>query len=557
MLVRRHVVVVLSGLLVLGLLAPAAGAAPDTVRVLLTFEDSRAPDVAAVGLAQRFGGSVAYVYEHALNGAAIDVPATAVAGLARAPGVTFAELDGAVTTTSTVTQSSPTWGLNRIDQRDLPLDSVYEYVGTGSGVRAYIVDTGIRASHTDVEGRVVAGATAISDGRGTDDCNGHGTHVAGTVGGTVYGVAKAVTLVPVRVLDCQGSGSWSGVIAGLDWIAGQEPKEAGAAVANMSLGGGANSSVDAAVQRVIDKGVTVVVAAGNSNRNACNYSPARAPNAVTVGATTSTDARASYSNFGSCLDLFAPGSSITSAWHTGDTVTNTISGTSMAAPHVAGVAALLLADSDLTAARAEQLLIGESTPDKVTSAGSGSPNRLLYARVGVNSVVSGGGSVAAPVATFTPSCSDLTCTFDASASTGASSYSWTFGDGSTGSGVAPSRTYAAGGTYTVTLTATGAGGSNETTRTVTVSAPQPIVGIQLTVNAYVTSRGAKRADLSWVGNGTTRFDVYRNSTRVVSGTTATSWTDTKVGSLTSVTYRVCPAGASTSDNRCDSKVATW
>jgi subtilisin family serine protease len=551
--VRRHLVVLLSGLLVLGLLAPAAGAAPDTVRVLLTFEASRAPDVAAAGLAKRFGGSVAHVYEHALNGAAIDVPATAVAGLARAPGVTLAELDGAVTTTSTV-QPSPTWGLNRIDQRDLPLDSVYEYVGTGSGVRAYIVDTGIRASHTDVAGRVALGATAISDGRGTDDCNGHGTHVAGTVGGTVYGVAKSVTLIPVRVLDCKGSGSWSGVIAGLDWIAGQEPMQVGKAVANMSLGGGASSSVDAAVQRVIDKGVTVVVAAGNSNANACNYSPARAPNAVTVGATTSTDARASYSNFGSCLDLFAPGSSITSAWHTGDTATNTISGTSMAAPHVAGVAALLLAGSGLSAPQAEQLLIGESTPGKVTSAGSGSPNRLLYARLGVNSVISG--EVAAPVASFTFSCSGLTCTFDASATTNATSYIWTLGDGSSGTGLTTSRTYAAGGTYTVTLTATGAGVSDATTRTVTVSAPQ-ILGIQLTVNAYVTSRGAKRADLSWVGNGITRVDVYRNSTRVVSGTTATSWSDTKVGSLTSVTYRVCPAGASTSDNRCDSKVATW
>jgi subtilisin family serine protease len=379
--VRRHLVVLLSGLLVLGLLAPAAGAAPDTVRVLLTFEESRAPDVAAAGLAQRFGGSVAYVYEHALNGAAIDVPATAVAGLARAPGVTLAELDGAVTTTSTVTQSSPTWGLNRIDQRDLPLDSVYEYVGTGSGVRAYIVDTGIRASHTDLGGRVAAGATAISDGRGTDDCNGHGTHVAGTVGGTVYGVAKSVTLVPVRVLDCQGSGSWSGVIAGLDWIAGREPMSGGA-VANMSLGGGANSSVDAAVQRVIDKGVTVVVAAGNSNANACNYSPARAPNAVTVGATASTDARASYSNFGSCLDLFAPGTSITSAWHTSNTAINTISGTSMASPHVAGVAALILESGSQTAAAVSSAITSNATTGKVTSAGRGSPNLLLHSRFG-------------------------------------------------------------------------------------------------------------------------------------------------------------------------------
>ncbi len=211
-----------------------------------------------------------------------------------------------------------------------------------------------------------------------DDCNGHGTHVAGTVGGSTYGVAKGVTLVGVRVLNCSGSGTNSGVIAGVNWVASDH--SAGApAVANMSLGGSVSSTLDTAVNNAINDGVTFAVAAGNSNRNACNYSPARVAAAITVGATTSTDARASYSNYGSCLDLFAPGSSITSAWYTGNTAINTISGTSMATPHVAGVAALYLqSNSNATPTQVRDAIVNNATTGKVTKPGTNSPNRLLF-----------------------------------------------------------------------------------------------------------------------------------------------------------------------------------
>ncbi len=274
---------------------------------------------------------------------------------------------------------APSWGLDRIDQRTLPLSGtfVYSATGNGAGVRAYIVDTGVLSTHSEFSGRLVAGFTAINDGRGTEDCNGHGTHVAGTVAGTIYGAAKEATIVPVRVLDCQGSGMVSGVIAGLDWIV--KDHVSGPAVVNMSLGGGASAALDAAVLAVVDDGVTVVVAAGNSTADACTSSPSRVAQAVTVGATTSADARASYSNFGSCLDLFAPGSLITSAWNTATTATKTISGTSMAAPHAAGVAAALLSlTPTLSPAEVASALILSATTDVVTDARTGSPNLLLF-----------------------------------------------------------------------------------------------------------------------------------------------------------------------------------
>ncbi|GAB3995351.1 S8 family peptidase [Nocardioides marmoraquaticus] len=288
------------------------------------------------------------------------------------PRVSFVAEDQKVTTMAT--QSNPTWGLDRIDQRNLPLSRSYTYNATGSGVKAYIIDTGINASHSDFGGRVGAGATSISDGRGTADCNGHGTHVAGTVGGSRYGVAKNVTLIPVRVLDCNGSGSNAGVVAGMDWVAGQ----GGGGVANMSLGGGANTATDQAIARMTGAGVTTVVAAGNENQNACNVSPARAPSAITVGATTNTDARASFSNFGSCVDIFAPGQNITSAWIGSTTATNTISGTSMASPHVAGVAAQYLQlNPGASPSTVTNAIVGNATTG-VVSGTNGSPNRLLF-----------------------------------------------------------------------------------------------------------------------------------------------------------------------------------
>jgi subtilisin family serine protease len=337
---------------------------------------------AGVAAARAAGGAVRHVYRHAVSGFAASLTPGALNALSKNPRIAHIESDGVVTTTSDTsagtTQNNATWGLDRIDQRDLPLSTTYTYTSNGSGVRAYIVDTGVHQSHVDFGGRFTPGYTSINDGLGTGDCNGHGTHVAGTVAGNNWGVAKAATIVPVRVLDCNGSGSWSGVIAGLDWIAANHPANT-PGVANLSLGGGASSTVDSAVQKVIDKGVSVVVAAGNSQADACNYSPARAKNAITVGATTSTDARASYSNFGTCLDLFAPGSAITSAWHTSNTATNRISGTSMAAPHVAGVVALVLQNSTTaTPLQIAQSITSQATTGKVTSAGSGSPNLLLY-----------------------------------------------------------------------------------------------------------------------------------------------------------------------------------
>jgi subtilisin family serine protease len=314
------------------------------------------------------------VYTAALNGFAGELNSGQLNALQHNPAVSYIQQDGRVS--ASATQSGATWGLDRVDQRDLPLNSTYNYTPTGAGVHAYIIDTGIKSGHTEFTSRMGNGYDAVTTGGAADDCNGHGSHVAGTVGGTTYGVAKGVTLHPVRVLDCAGSGTDAGVVAGMDWVANNHVKPA---VANMSLGGGASQAIDDAVNRMHNAGVTVVVAAGNENQNACNVSPARAANAITVGSTTSTDARSSFSNWGTCVDVFAPGSNILSAWYTSTTATNTISGTSMASPHVAGVAALYLqGNTTATAATVANAIISTSTANKVTSAGTGSPNRLVY-----------------------------------------------------------------------------------------------------------------------------------------------------------------------------------
>jgi serine protease len=424
------------------------------------------PDVAsvAVDIAASYGLTVEMSYTHALPGFVVRASEKQLEKLLNDARVDFVEQDGYVSIGAV--QNNATWGIDRVDQRNLPLSGTYEYLTTASNVHTYIIDTGVLGTHSEFSGRMGTGYTAISDGRGTTDCNGHGTHVAGTVAGTTYGIAKSARVYPVRVLGCNGSGTNSGVIAGMDWVAANHVKPA---VANMSLGGGASTATDNAVTNMHNAGVVVVVAAGNDNGNACSYSPARAPLAITVGSTTNTDARSSFSNFGTCLDIFAPGSSITSAWHTSNSATNTISGTSMASPHVAGVAALYLANNpNATPAAVATALRNNATPNKVTGAGTGSPNYLLYSIFGGTTPIDN-----PPVASFTFSCSGLSCSFNGSGSTddnGISSYSWNFGDGSSGSGATTSRTYAAGGSYQVTLTVRDtANQTNSQTRTVTVS----------------------------------------------------------------------------------------
>ncbi|HKU75206.1 MAG TPA: S8 family serine peptidase [Pyrinomonadaceae bacterium] len=326
-----------------------------------------------------------HTYRHAIKGFSVRMSEQKALRLADDPRVAFVEEDGVVSLDAI--QTNATWGLDRIDQQNLPLNTTYEFNTTGTGVTAYILDTGIRATHTQFGGRVVSGFTAINDGLGTNDGNGHGTHVAGTVGGSTYGVAKNVTLVSVRVLDSSGFGSFSGVIAGVDFVTSNH--QAGQpAVANMSLGGSASSALDTAVINSINDGVTYAIAAGNDGMNACDYSPARVSSAITVGATAMNDARSIFpvgaSNIGTCLDIFAPGSDITSSWNTSDTAINTISGTSMATPHVAGVAALFLeTNPSASPATVTAAIINGSTPNKVTNAGTGSPNRLLFSLIGV------------------------------------------------------------------------------------------------------------------------------------------------------------------------------
>lgn len=350
----------------------------------------------ALGLAEKHHAHLSHIYQNSINGFAVEADEATAQKLADEPNVQLVEEDSMVY--ADATQSGAAWGLDRIDQRELPLNGSFNYANDGAGVSVYVLDTGIRLTHQEFGGRALFGYDAIGDGQNGNDCNGHGTHVAGTVGGRTFGVAKGVRLYAVRVLGCDGSASVSRVIAGIDWVSANK---SGPTVANMSLSGVRSTALELAVQNSINRGVTYTVAAGNETKDACSVSPAALPAAITVGASTSSDRLASFSNYGSCVDIVAPGQSIASAWYTGDATTVQSSGTSMASPHVAGAAALYLQNNPTaTPVQVAAALTGGATTGRLQSLPSGTANRLLYA-------VNGQGSTPTPTPTTVPC---TTCT---------------------------------------------------------------------------------------------------------------------------------------------------
>jgi subtilisin family serine protease len=495
---NKFVLVGAGALLTLAFAAPAAAAEPEgAIRsaggptavagsYIVVFRDAAVArtrvSANAKSLVDRHGGSVARTYSSALRGFEVRASEKVAARIAADPSVAFVEQNHTVHAMETQ-NNPPSWGLDRIDQRNLPLNQAYTFPNRADSVRAYIIDTGIRFSHNEFGGRATSGFDAV-DGGAADDCHGHGTHVAGTVGGANYGVAKSVRLVGVRVLNCQGSGTNAQVIGGIDWVTANAVRPA---VANMSLGGGANSSIDTAVNNSINAGITYAIASGNGNalgqrQNACNYSPARVPNAITVGATQNNDAAASFSNYGTCVDILAPGVNITSSWSTSNTATNTISGTSMATPHVAGAAALLLqANGGLTPQQVRDSLVNSATTGVITNPGTGTPNRLLYVvndgtppandfSVAVSPTsgsVAPGGSIAATVSTTTTSGSAQSVNLTASGLPSGATASFapaTVTSGSSATLTISTSAATPSGTYSVTVTGTGSA-----TRTATYS----------------------------------------------------------------------------------------
>lgn len=557
--------------------AQASPGQPIPGRWIVVFNQNT-PDAPGLArqLAQDHGSAPTFVYSTALRGFAAPLSDQAVAALRRNPNVAYIEQDQVATAIGT--QTGATWGLDRIDQRALPLDGSFTYDNDGAGVNAYILDTGIRTSHNEFAGRATFAVDFIGDGNenvNSGDCGGHGTHVAGTVGGSTYGVAKGVALYAVRVLDCGGSGSYSAVIGGIDWVAANHSAPA---VANMSLGGGASSSLNQAVENAIAAGVTFAVAAGNENTNACNRSPASAPSALTVGASTSSDSRSSFSNFGTCLDLFAPGSAITSSTNGSDGSTGTWNGTSMATPHVAGAVALLLAnDNSLSPSQITTLITQNATSGRLSGIGSGSPNLLLHSLLDGSPppedtpVHVGNISVSVDFGRKNANGTALVTILDDAGSPvglGISVVGDWLVDGSVvksgtsqvtnESGVA---SVTSGGMRRVTSSqnvefcVTSVSGSgvvyNSDSNVVTCATdggeppppPPPPGGFELTAQAI---KGRSQVSLSWSGSSASSFDVLRNDFVIAGGVSGNSLTDDPPGGPW--TYQVCEAGTSVCTN---------
>jgi PKD repeat protein len=445
------------------------------------------------------GGVTKFVYTTVLNGATMTLADDAAAALRLDPRVLSVDQDHVVTINGTQ-NNPPSWGLDRVDQRNLPLSASYNYGPTGTGVTAYILDTGLNFAQTDFGGRASAGIDEITAGGGSVDCNGHGTHTAGTVGSTTYGVAKNVKIVAVRVLDCTGNGSYGAVIAGIDWVTAHAIKPA---VASMSLGGPFFQPLNDAVTNSMNAGILYAIAAGNAGTPACNDSPGSTPGVVNVGATSIADGWASFSNRGACVTLSAPGVNIKSLWIGANGTTNTISGTSMATPHVAGVIAQYLEiNKTATPAQVRAALIANATSGVITGVPAGTPNLLLY-----NGFLNGPANQA-PVARFTIACPTLRCSVDGSTSTddvGIVSYKWNWGDGRTEAHTGPTanNTWAAADTYSITLTVTDGGGlTNSVTKQVVIPTPASNQSPTATITAPVNNSSfTQGAPVSFAGTG--------------------------------------------------------
>jgi subtilisin family serine protease len=580
----RHSASLIAGLFVAALLVAAggsvAGAQPSPTgeihraerpvpgQYIVTLHDAD-PDTTAAranGLAAQYHGAVSRVYEHALQGFAVRMTEAQAAALAADPAVQSVEENGVVSIDTTQT-NPPSWGLDRIDQASLPLSNSYTFDANGAGVRAYVIDTGVRTTHTDLGGRATSGYDFVDNDATANDCNGHGTHVAGTIGGNSYGVAKGVSIVAVRVLDCGGSGTYEGVVAGVDWVTANAVRPA---VANMSLGGGKSTSLDNAVRNSISAGVVYALAAGNSNADACNSSPSGTVEALTVGATDINDNRASFSNWGSCVDVFAPGVNITSSWGTGDTATNTISGTSMATPHVAGAAARYLATNPSASPSAvANALLTNATLNKVVNPGANSPNRLLA------TMFIGGPSSPSPSAPGAPTLTatgavakvQLSWTVPSDNGSAINAYRLYRATTSGGQGSTPFQTLSssttafddsavtAGTTYYYKVEAVnsvGATKSAERSAMPTASTSPTAPGAP----ALTASAASGRVNLTWTvpsngGSAITGYAIYRSTTPggegntvfVSVGATTTSYADTAVLNGTRYYYQVAAINA--------------